>query len=151
MADGDGIISLFMTVMIAQLFFSLFLNIFTYSLPDSARNYVNPFSEPADTINLEDTGSQLESSLQRQSNMPLIDVGALAFYSGNIIIDLILNFIWALPQMFAILLSGFFLIFSVDTYYAHLIQLFSTVVLLVYYVISLIMFLGSIRTGRTIG
>jgi hypothetical protein len=150
MADGDGIITFFMIVIISQLFFSVAINILTYTMPDDAKVYVNPFLEPTNTVNLEDTGANLETSLQRQTNMPLIDLGALAFYSGNIIIDLLLNFAFALPQMFTILLTAFFMLFSIDTVIAHYVQLFISVVILVWYVISLIMFLASLRTGNTI-
>jgi hypothetical protein len=145
-----GIMNTFMAIVIMQLFFSVAINIVTYTTPESALNYVTAFSGDTGSLDLESTSNTVQNSLDQQTNLPLVDVGALVFYSGNIILDLMLNFALAIPQMVTLLINGILMIFAVDTYLLNYLQLFFSVVIAVWYFISIISFLAGIRSGRVI-
>ena len=88
-------------IILVQLFYAFGITLYTHALgeiPDGA-NYLDVFNDVANADTLESTGTQLQDSISQQTNIPILEAGALVFYSGNIILDLLLNFATALPQM----------------------------------------------------
>lgn len=140
----------FKGIIIAQLFFSFAITLFAYATPDNALDYVTSFSDLANQASLNETGEQIQDSLERQTNIPVVEIGALIFYSGNIVLDLLLNFVYAVPEMIGLLIHGFMRLVSVDTYIWAVVQLFATVATTALYVIGLIEMLTNIRSGRVI-
>jgi hypothetical protein len=143
--------NVFKTIILVQLFFSFAITGIAYALPEDAKHYVSSASDLANEIDLEGTGKQIESSLEQQTNIPVIELGALVFYSGNIIIDLILNFIFAIPQMFGLLINLLLMVFgAVDYYLTALVQIFISVTYYSIYLINAMQTMTNVRSGRVI-
>lgn len=145
-----GILDLFKVVILVQLFFAFSITIIAHSLPADTLPQVTAFSDLSDEISLERVGTDVQNTIQNQANLPLIEIGAIIFYSGNIIIDLLLNFAFAIPQMIGLLIFGFTRLFSLDTFIIAYVELFFSVIMMVLYFIGLIELLTAIRsTGGT--
>lgn len=136
-------------VLIIQLFYGASISMITYSLPAEYVDNTLLYSQGAQSI--EETSSQVTDSMQRQLDIPTLDLGSLVFYSGNILIDLMLNSFFALPSMFGIIIYSIMNIFNFDPYLANTVSLFIAAALAVLYMVFLIGFLVSIRSGRTTG
>lgn len=147
-----NIMNTFIAMIIMQMFFAGSITLYTHSLPEDTLIYVTSFSDISDEISLESTATEVQDSLDSQTNMPLIDVGALVFYSGNIIIDLLLNFAFAIPEMLTLVMQGMMSIFiGIDSFIMVTIQaIFSVIVMLIYF-LGIINLVASIRSGRQIG
>ena len=141
---------MFKTVIIIQLFYAVAITMLAYAMPAASLNYVTSFSDLTDEISLESVGTDVQDSLEQQTNMPIIELGALVFYSGNILIDLLLNFVTALPQMFILLIQGIMSLISVDGFLMGQVQLFATVAISVFYLIAIIQILTNVRSGLVI-
>jgi len=133
--------------MLIQLFYAFAMTLLTHSLPAEQLQYVSSFSAPAESIDLNTVAGQIESSVQQQMNIPLLDLGALVFYSGNIIVDLFINFFTAVPQMATLLVSAFLMFFNVEAGLAAQLKLFVWVVIAVIYFLNLLIFIMNIRSS----
>lgn len=146
-----GAIDYFKGTIIVMLFYSFCITMLAYAMPAEALQYNTMFSQSQEaTIDLDSISQQVEGSLQDQTNIPVIELGALVFYSGNILLDLLLNFAFALPQMFSLLINGFLAIFNIDSGIAVIIQGFASGAMLIVYFISLIQMLTNVRSGRIV-
>lgn len=145
-----GMMNLFKTIILVQLFYAFAITMFTYSLPAESLNYVTGFSDITNSIDLETTSQQVQESITDQTNIPVVEIGALIFFSGNIIIDLLLNFAFAIPEMLGMLINGLMILINVDSDLFAIVQLFASVVVTVLYFIGIIQLLTSIRSGRSI-
>lgn len=141
------IVDLFKIMIVVQLFYAFAITGLVYATPADAKQYVTSFSEVATTINLENVSSQVQTSLERQRSIPVIELGALVFYSGNIILDLFLNFFTAIPQMLGLLINGLQVLFSIDGYLFAMVEIFSSVIITVLYFLALIQLLLRVRSG----
>ena len=70
------------------------------------QNQVQTYTGANGTINIVTLASTMQSGVTNQQNVPLLAFGALIFYSANIIVNLMLNFFTAIPQMITILFSA---------------------------------------------
>lgn len=147
---NTNIMDLFKVIILVQLFYAVCITGLTYSLPSDTLNYVTSFSDVGQTIDLDTVSEDVRDSLESQTNIGVIELGALVFYSGNILIDLLLNFAFALPQMFGLIIHGITILFNLDPIIFALVQLFASVTILVLYFISLIQLLTGIRSGRVV-
>lgn len=142
-----GIFEYFKFVLMMHLFFSFAITGVTHTLPDQEKNYVSMFSTQAAEVDMGDIGQDIESSIQSEANLPLLDVGALVYHSGNLLLDLLVNFLFAIPAMITLLLSGFFLVFSVDAYIATQIKLLIYTLGALLYLLGVLVFIMNIRAG----
>ena len=147
---ADNMMQSFKVMLVVMLFYSMAITMLTYAIPEGARNYVTVFSDSTSDITLEGVGAEVQDSLTRQTNMPIIEAGALVFYSGNILIDLLLNFAYAIPQMLGMLIHGITILFNLDTTIFMIVQLFASVLITILYLLGLIQLLTGIRSGRSI-
>lgn len=134
-------------VIIVSLFWAFAVTSITAILPSQYLTPVSIYinSSNADTLNT--IGTDLESSLTNQLNIPLIDAAALVFYSGNMIVDLFLNFLTAVPQMFTLILEGFFLLVpNIAPSLQQTLKLFVFTIISCLYFLGIISFLGSSRS-----
>jgi hypothetical protein len=145
-----GEMSLLKGILVVMLFYSFAVTIISNSLPVESLDYIKPFQTKT-TASLSNTVSEVESSIDRQLNIPIIEIGALVFYSGNIVIDLFLNFIFAIPEMLTILTHGLILIVNVPAYLVDTIQTFAFSVFSIFYILSVISLLLGVRSGRVVG
>ncbi|WP_456477600.1 hypothetical protein [Geoglobus ahangari] len=132
-----------------QLLWSFAVTGIVYTLPADAVNHIS-FVQQEVNVDLTNTSTEIQQSLQKQMDIPVIDLGALVFYSGNIVIDLMLNFFTAIPGMFNILLTIFLTFINVDAYLATQLKLLSTAVLTIAYLIGILQFLLNVRARGTI-
>lgn len=142
------VVKIFMSMIMIQLFFAFAVTAIAYTLPADAVHYTTAFSDLAGDISLNSVGEEVQSSLEKQTNIPVIELGALVFYSGNILLDLLLNFAFAIPEMFSLLLNTFMFLFGYDGYILALIQLLISVAFIIVYFIGLIQLVTGIRSGR---
>jgi hypothetical protein len=143
------IMSVFLTILLVQLFYSVGVTMFVYALPADSLQTASMFSDLSSDIDVTDTANEIEASLNRQTSIPLIDIGALVFYSSSIIIDLLLNFVFAIPQMLTLLLNAFGTLFleQIDTVIMTMVQSFISAVILVWYLIGLLQFFSGVVSG----
>lgn len=144
------IMSIFIWIIIIQLFYAFSITLITHAMPDSNLNHVEVFNEPAENFDMIGIKDDVESSLQGQTTMPVVDIGALVFYSGNILLDLLLNFFFAIPQMLFLLITAFTQLFNMPEFITAQIEIFVSVIVAILYFISLMQLLLGVRSGRSI-
>jgi hypothetical protein len=144
------IMDYFKATLLIMLFYSVSITILTYAIPDDQLNYVTSFSDLSGQIDLESISSEVVNSVDSQTNIPLVELGALVFYSGNILIDLLLNFAFAIPEMVALILAGLQSIFKFDVVIVNSLQLFLMVSITIFYFIGLLQLITGIRSGRIV-
>ena len=151
MATGEAsIIEGFKVTLMVMLFYAFAISVIVYALPPSARHFATIFSENTQDLNLETIGEEVQGGLTQQSNIPIIEAGALVFYSGNFLVDLLLNFLYAIPEMIGYLIYAITLLFNVNSIIVGFIQMFAFVLMTVLYIVGLIQLLTGIRSGRII-
>ena len=144
---------LFITMLIVQLFFGTGLTILLYSLPADSIKYLASYESLYNRMDMENISEKIETTTQSTTNVPLAEVGALVslvFYSGNIILDLLLNFFFAIPIMLGLLTEGICLLFNLDGAFVNIIQVFVSVVVGTMYMVGLLQFIASMRSGQNI-
>ncbi len=145
-----GMMDYFKSILLIMLFYSFCITMLTYSIPDEAKTYVTVFSDVANELDFDTVTGQVQDSLQRQTQIPVIELGALVFYTGNIIIDLLLNFAFALPQMVGLLVNGLMILFNIDSQLFAIVQLFASALLMILYFIGIMELLSKIRSPGSI-
>lgn len=145
-----SVLQYFTGMIVVHLFYAFSITMITYGLAQAgvSFDYVSQYELTGNANSLQGISNDLESSFNSQSNLPLIEVGALVFYSGNIIVDLLLNFATATPQMFMLIITGFGTLFSLNTQLLIIVQTFLTAIMIGLYVIAMITFLAGLRSGR---
>ncbi|QGH73200.1 MAG: hypothetical protein [Siphoviridae sp. ctjeG17] len=134
-------------ILVVQAFFAFSITMLSYALPDTAVNHIAIFTDQSGNLDLASVNQDFKQSLSEQRNIPIIDMGALVFYSGNFILDLMLNFAFAVPQMIAMLINGFSLIFGgIDTTILAMIQTFLSLLIGTLYMVGLIQTVTNIRS-----
>lgn len=141
---------MFKAVIMVQLFYGLAISLLAYSLPPEAITFVQGFSDISANTDFKTISSEIQGSIEEQANMPVIELGALVYYSGNIIIDMILNTVLAIPEMMTLIVNGLCMLINLDTYVTSMIQLYAGVTFTILYFISIIQLLTNIRSGRVI-
>jgi len=145
---AQDMMSLFKTIILVQIFFSVAITMLAYAMPDESLQYVNGFTDLAGEVDIEGVRNDIQGSVENQLDIPVIELGALIFYSGNIIIDLLLNFFFAVPEMIGLIFNGLLLLFNIDSFLFAYVELFSAVTITVMYFIGLLQLLIGIRSGR---
>ena len=148
MAD---MLALFKIMLVMSAFYGVGITLFSHVLPADALNYVTAnelISGQEDSITA--VSNQAEAALTNQRNVPFIELGALVFYSGNILIDFLVNSLTAVPQMFGLIINGMMAIINADGFLFAQIELFIVAIFSVLYVVGLIQVLLSVRSGNTV-
>lgn len=147
---GLRAVDLFVIILISQLFYAGAITLILHGLPADADVFATGFSDVTSDLTLNEVSSTVQDNLVSQTNIPILDVGALVFYSGNIIIDLLLHFTFALPEMIGLLINGIAMLFNIDNTIVVTVQLFAFTITVVLYFISIISLLTNVRAGRVI-
>lgn len=145
-----GMLKLLATVAMIQLFWSLSVTSIVSVLPDAQLEQIGLFSGSPGANALDTMGADVEANFSNQLDIPLVSAGALVFYSGNIVIDLMLNFVTALPSMISLLVEAIFIFIPIGGDLQITVKFFFFTVVTVLYVIGLIGFLTNIRSGSAI-
>ena len=145
-----GSMDTFKVILIIQAFFSLSITLLAHGLPASSLNYVEGYELVADKYNITGGEQELSGGLASQKNAPIIELGALVFYSGNILIDLITNFIFAIPEMLGLFIAGIGALFNFEPFFLAQVEIMAAGLILSLYILGLIQLLTSIRSGRVV-
>ena len=140
----------FKGVIIMQLFWAFAFTLLTATVPAQDLPQLAVFNFQNGSVDLETIGTSFQDAITNQTNIPLLDYGALVFYSGNIILDLVLNFFFAIPEMATMLISAFFMFFPVAGGIQEEITVFLFAFIGVMYIIGLLSFVSNIRSGGDI-
>lgn len=141
------IMNFVLIAIIMQAFYSFAITTFVYVMPEPTRIQSSEFTGPSNSLDLANMSNQLQDTVERQTTVPIVDVGALVFYSGNILLDFLLNMAFALPELLGLLISGFLYLFAIDNTIVFNIQVFASVAVAAWYLIGALMLITSIRSG----
>jgi hypothetical protein len=137
----------FIALIIAiHLFYGTAITLMAYALPTEELNVLNQYQQPSQSLDTTEIAETIEENIQSQLSIPIVDIGALVFYSGNIIVDMLINFFTAIPSMLTIAISTFFTFFPVDAYIAAQIKILFWVFASLLYFIAFLNFILSIRS-----
>ncbi len=140
----------FKTMMTVQVFWSLVFTLLVYTLPGASQEQLSHVTMANGTTNLATISTQFEEAVTSQTNIPIVELGALLFYSGNIIIDLLLNFAFAIPEMFTMLLNLLFLIVPMTVTVQTAVKLFFMALIGIGYAIGILQFVTNLRSGGSV-
>jgi hypothetical protein len=140
----------FKLMMTVQVFWSLVFTLLVYTLPGASQGQLALVTMTSGTTNLATINTQFETAVTSQTNIPIVELGALLFYSGNIIIDLLLNFAFAIPQMFTMALNILFLVFPIWVETKLIVVSFFMALISIGYAIGILQFVTNLRSGGNI-
>lgn len=140
-----GTFEYFKFIVILQLLFAFSITSIVYVLPDEAKQQIVLF-EPVHSPDIDEYAVDVEDTIGKEMNVPLVDMGTLLFFSGNVVVDLMLNTILAIPEMVVILVSGLLYLFPIDVYLAVQLKVFIFAAIAIIYVIMLIAFVADMRS-----
>lgn len=145
----SALMAFFTAMVLVQLFYSFSVTTISYALGVDSDTYpiLSKLDLDSSSNDLGEISGQIQNSLEVQTDIPLVELGSLVFYSGNIIIDLLLNFVFAVPEMITTLFAILHTFVDVDAYIWAQVQLVLFVLVTVAYLISIISLLTSMRSG----
>lgn len=126
-------------VVLFSIVYSIVMNLLTYVL------YV-PSEFTAGASSLADITGKTESMYKGVVGVPLIDLGGLVFYTGNIVVDFLMNFVTAIPSVVSLLIDIFFRFFPIPTEIASVFKLGIYTTLSVIIILNLVSLLMKIRS-----
>lgn len=142
---------MFKAIILVMLFYSFATTVIAYSLPNDSLVHTDIFTNfQGGTVDMNSISSEVQDSLEQQTNIPVIEMGALVFYSGNILLDLLVNFAFAIPGMLTVLLNGIMQLFGLDTQLVYFLQTFISAVMMALYFFGLLQLITGLRSGRSI-
>lgn len=144
----------FKVTLMVMLFYGVSITIIAYTIPSGAASYSQSLTEGVSDSNLDyvSISEEVQSSLTQQKNIPLIDVGSLVFYSGNILLDLFLNFLGAIPQLLIAFINSILTLFGggLSAQFMEIILGFGTAAIGIFYVIQIMEIIIGVRSGRIV-
>ena len=144
MANGFQV---FTALLMVQLFYAFAVTLVVPVLPAALENQVIQFTDEAGTINYTTLATEVEGTVENQVNIPLLDFGALVFYSSSFLLNLMINFITAIPQMLTIFINAIFIFIPVTQSVQIQIKTIFTVVVSLFYFLGLLAFITGFRGG----
>lgn len=141
-----GTFEYFKTIIIVQLFWAFAITLLVASIPADDVQSIDFFVIAVST-SMEDVATQLEGAVSNQTTLPLLDVGALVYYSGNFLLNLMVNFVTAVPSIATLLVEGGTLLIPLDSFFELKLKAFLWVAITALYVLSLIAMILNIRSG----
>lgn len=117
----SGFFNYFGTIIIISMFWSFLITSTIHFMPASERNIIIQFDPDEGnyqnvTTDSDEIAREFQASLQSQRSFGIVDLAALALYSGNIFLDLAVNFFFAIPEIFSLLFYAIFQIIRVNEY-----------------------------------
>jgi hypothetical protein len=142
--------NLFVSFIFLQLFWAFGVTLIVPFIPAVEMSQVVFFEDSSGLINYQTLSQSLENGVTDQTNIPVLDFGALIYYSSNLLLTLMINFVTAVPQMILILLSAFANIFPLNYTIMFYMKTFFTLIMTVLYYLSLFLFITNIRGGNNV-
>jgi hypothetical protein len=137
-------------ILVVQLFYSFAITGLIYAMPAADQVQITEFTNVAAEYDQRTIAQEVEGTITKEFNIPVIELATLVYYSGNILLDLILNFATAVPQMFTILIGGFLKFFNFEAELAEAVLGFISALIMMLYVIAIASFLLNIRSRGTV-
>lgn len=144
-----GTFGFFKYMVMVSFFWSFFITTIISTLPATQLTTTDLFSGVDRDMN--SMAQQLDVGVANQKNLPATDIGALVYYSGIYLIDLMVNFFAALPQMVGLAIRGIFLFVPTPVEIQRQIVLVIELIVAALYVLNFIALLANMRSsGGTI-
>lgn len=140
-------LQLFTTLLLVQLFWSLGVSLIVPNMPNATANQVVMFTNSNNVIELSTLQSSVSQGITDQQNIPLLEVGALVFYSSATILNIMINFFTAIPQMVTLLMTVLFLFIPLGVSLQITLQAWVFGIVTVLYFVALFTFLMGTRTN----
>lgn len=144
---AGSIIDFVKIMLTIQIFWAFAVTGIVATLPADQVALVSVYTTQSGTVNIGTITSELNTGITNQFNIPLLDAGALIFYSGNIVLNLVLNFFTAIPQMFTLFISGIFLFIPIDATLQNSVKLFFGGIIFIYYMLGVLNFITATRSA----
>jgi hypothetical protein len=138
---------LFIVLLTTQLFYALSVTLLVPFFPNATSNQVVMYTNSNNVINFNTLSESMGQGISNQSSLPILDTGALIFYSSGVILSLMVNFFTAIPQMITALLSGFFFFIPINYTLAFTIKSLAFVFTTILYYLVLFSYITQTRTG----
>jgi len=116
-------------------------------MPNATNNQVVMFNNSSNIIELGTLQSSVDQGISDQTSIPLLETGALIFYSSATILNLMVNFFTAIPQMATLLIGVLFTFIPIDTGIAILVKAWVFGIVGILYAIALFAFITGTRTN----
>jgi len=145
-----SIMKYFATMMLAQFFISLVITSIVYSLPADVRNAADSFNNQSSRLSINDVATDLETGVQAQTNVPIIDTAALVYYSGNQIIDFLMNWAFGLPVVLNLIIDGIMMLFGLNVDLLAILKVALSALLGALYLFGLLEFILNMRGSGSI-
>lgn len=129
-----------------MIFYSLSITTMSYMFPEWAQPF-NAFAQQNVNTDISDITSTVDLGVRAQSGIPLVELGTLLFYTGNLWFDLILNFLTALPQMFTLFVDILLSLFNFDVYFTQMMKLYMGSIIFVVQMLGVLQFFANLRSG----
>lgn len=136
---------MFVAFIFVQIFWAFSVTLLVPFIPDAEMSQVVFFEDEAGLIKYSTLANSLETGISDQTNIPVLDFGALIFYSSNLLLSLMINFATAVPQMLLILLSAFSNVFPLNYTIMFYMKTYFTLIITILYYLSLFLFITNIR------
>ena len=140
-------LQLFTTLLIVQIFWSMGVSLMIPYMPNATSNQVVMFNNSNNLIELGTLQSSIDSGISDQTSIPLLETGALIFYSSATILNLMVNFFTAIPQMATLLITVLFMFIPVDLSIAITVKMWVFGIVGILYAIALFAFITGSRTN----
>jgi len=140
-------LQLFTTLLIVQIFWSLSVSLIVPYMPNATNNQVVMFNNSNNVIELGTLQSSIDQGISDQTSIPLLETGALIFYSSATILNLMVNFFTAIPQMATLLISVLFIFIPIDYAIVIVVKTWVFAVVGILYAIALFAFITGTRTN----
>lgn len=148
-----GVYEWFKVILVIQLFYGFGITLLMHAWAQNAgfnAGDVEAFETVSQNLDIQDTTNQIQQNFNTQFQLNGTDLAGLIYYSGNLLLDLLVNTAFAAPQMFTIILTGLFSVMTVDAFIQGWITAFFFTIVSILYFLSLLQFLLTSRTGRTV-
>lgn len=134
-------------VLLMMLFYSSAITVYIHSVPTALAGQLTDYGQIVGWENPETLAAEMQNTVTKQTKIPIVDIGTLALYSGNVFVDFLLNFITAIPQMISFMFNILFNLVHVPYQVGNIIQVMLTVATMVGFFLYLIDALLSFRSG----
>jgi len=143
--------SYFKVVLLISFLYGFGITLVAYALPVEAQSFGETYEDGLDSQGLgyENIAGEVEGSFNEQLNIPVVELGSLVYYSGNILADLLVNFVTALPQIITLILNGIVTLFGngIDAGLLARLQGFISAVILAFYILAIVSLLTTVRSS----
>jgi len=140
-------LQLFTTLLVVQIFWSLSVSLIVPFMPNATSNQVIMFNNSANVLELGTLQSSVNTGISDQTSIPLLETGALIYYSSSTILNIMVNFFTAIPQMATLLVSVVFMFIPVDISTSISIKAWVFGIVGILYAIALFAFITGTRTN----